>query len=256
MLSAEELKAKAPPMHPVTPAGSKSIRYTPEFRAYAVAAVREGRSKETAAADLGIDNWTISRWMRAERDAARPPEAKEELRKVELFKEPRARKWSARLRFADGSKTTMQTEYAEEARAKMAAVVAWTNLSRAKGLIGPKKMPRRTPAPVDVDEPETKLFGRDKPRGHALAARPHHPRTRAAAADIQKANRLSALVDVLSVLERLDPTDAVWVMRAAAGVTDVNLREQQLVAPGRNGHSSGDALGAAATRELDRMGGD
>lgn len=257
MRTTEELKAKAPPMHPPTlKGGAPSLRYTPEFRAYAVAAVREGRSKQAAATDLGIDDWTISRWLKADRGSAKGKptiggprkEGKGESRKVELFKAPYARKWSARLHFPDGSKTTMETEYAEERRAQMRAVVAWTNLARAKGLIGPKTMPRRAPATVE-EEPAPKAFGLEKPRGHAVIARAAERQVRAPV-DIQKANRTRALVDVLSVLEHLAPGDAVWVLRAAAGVADVNMREQE--SQGRNGRAE---WADVAMRELERMGG-
>jgi transposase-like protein len=232
------------------------MRYTPEFRAYAVAAVHEGRSVQTTSHDLGIDHWTISRWLKEDRrpagrkpKPAKPPKpGKGEPRKLELFKAPHARRWSARLRFSDGSKTTMETQYTDERKAQMRAVVAWTNLARAKGLIGPKTMPRRTPATVE-EEPAPKAFGREKPRGHAVIARAAERQVRAPV-DIQKANRTRALVDVLSVLEHLAPGDAVWVLRAAAGVADVNMREQE--SQGRNGRAE---WADVAMRELERMGG-
>jgi transposase-like protein len=241
MLSAEELRAQAPSPRLSSRPGAKSERYTPEYRAYAVAAVSEGRSIAKTSTVLGIKAWNLQKWVQAARKGVparrgRPPKALAEFRKIKLFKKPGARSWSARLFFPDGTKQTMETSHKEKREANMQAVQAWMRFGREKGIVAP--FARRVAVVAEVEEPAPKLFGRNKPKGHALVTRPvtRPMLPRGGSADIQKANRVGALVYVLDVLERLDPADAVWVARAAMGVAGVTEREQ-VYASGRNGHT-------------------
>jgi hypothetical protein len=61
----------------------------------------------------------------------------ESLRKVRVFRGPRSPKFSAELRFADGTSETVKTEKTSEKAAVMSAVQAWQHIARGKGLIPP-----------------------------------------------------------------------------------------------------------------------
>lgn len=157
----------------------------------------------------------------------------EENRKIRVFKKPRGRKWSAELRFADGTKQVIQTRFEkpnEEKAALMSATHKWTDVSREKGLIPSRKEAfakgranRNAKAKVGMnghsatngEAHHTKPFGRDKPKGHALKWR-GEALTEALGPGSRLQRRCQALLAIAAAMEDLDPSDISWVMSAVA----------------------------------------